>query len=88
MINIKLRQAMEAYGKRTGERMTYDKLATRTGLSRATLESVASRDTYNATLSTIDKICSALGCTAGELLEYHDASGNSGPTRHDDDSRE
>lgn len=60
---------MEQYRQRTGERMTYDKLAHRTGLSRATLESVATRNGYNASLNVIAKICDALGCTPGDLLE-------------------
>jgi len=49
--------------------MTYELLAERTGLSRATLESLASRPSYNTRLSTIEKICKALGCQPGDLLE-------------------
>jgi putative transcriptional regulator len=68
MIHVKLREVMESHRHRTGERMTYEKLAERTGLSRATLESLASRDTYNTRLSTIEKICQALNCQPGDLL--------------------
>lgn len=60
---------MDNHRRRTGERMTYGLLSSRTGLSRATLESLASRDSYNTRLSTIDKLCRALGCTPGDLLE-------------------
>ena len=60
---------MEQHRRRTGERITYEVLAIRTGLSRATLESLASRESYNTRLSTIEKLCSALGCTPGDLLE-------------------
>jgi DNA-binding Xre family transcriptional regulator len=63
---------MEEHRRRTGERITYESLAHRTGLARATLESLASRQTYNTRLSTIEKICRALGCTPGELLEIDD----------------
>lgn len=66
MIIVKLREAMEAYRRRTDERMTYEKLAARTELSRATLESIATRAGYNASLSTINKICTALDCTLAE----------------------
>lgn len=59
---------MEDYRRRTGERITYEQLAERTGLARATLESLATRDHYNARLSTIEKVCVALGCKPGELL--------------------
>ena len=59
---------MDDHRRRTGERMTYERLAQRTGLSRQTLESVASRPSYNSTLDTIAKLCRALGCQPGDLL--------------------
>lgn len=66
---MKLREAMDAHRRRTGEKITYELLAKRTGVARATLESIASRASYNTRLSTIEKICIALGCKPGELLE-------------------
>ena len=69
MIIVKLREAIAAHHLRTGEQVTYEALAQRTGLSRATLESIASRPSYNATLSTIAAICRALGCQPGDILE-------------------
>ena len=66
---IKLREVMDEFRRRTGERMTYEKLAVRTGLSKATLESLASRNTYNPRISTIDKLCRVLGCQPADLLE-------------------
>lgn len=68
-MRVKLREAMEAYKERTGDRITYELLASRTGLSKATVESLASRDSYNATLNTIEKVCLALGCGLDDLLE-------------------
>ena len=68
MIRVKLREVMDDHGRRTGERMTYERLAQRTGLSRRTLESVASRPSYNSTLGTIAKLCHALDCQLGDLL--------------------
>jgi putative transcriptional regulator len=65
---VKLREAMEAYRRETGERLTYETLAARSGLSKATLQSLASRPSYNARLSTIERLCRALGCAPGELL--------------------
>ena len=61
---------MRAYEKRTGERLTYGDLAHRSGLSKATVETLGSRTTYNTTLATIDKLCSALGCGLDDLLDY------------------
>ena len=70
-MRVKLREVMDEYRHRTGERMTYERLSQETGLSRATLESLASRDTYNTRLSTIDKLCRVLGCQPGDLLELN-----------------
>lgn len=70
MIVIHLRRAIDAYEARTGERLTHDDLAARTGLSSATLASMASRQGYNASLKTLDCICRALRCTPGDLLEF------------------
>lgn len=69
MIVIHLRRATDAYEARTGERLTREELAARTGLSRATLDSIASRRGYNASLQVIERICVALRITPGELLE-------------------
>lgn len=69
MIRVKLRLAMERHLQQTGQRVTYDDLAEMTGLSRVTLEALGSRPGYNATLSTIDRLCSALNCSLPDLLE-------------------
>jgi DNA-binding Xre family transcriptional regulator len=55
--------------------MTYERLSGLTGLSRATLASLASREGYDTRLSTIGKLCDALGCAPGELLELHGDDG-------------
>ncbi len=68
----KPRREDRVYRRRTGERLTYQTLGERTGLARSTLESIATRSDYNASISTIDKICRALGCAPGELLKSHD----------------
>lgn len=69
MLRVKLREVMDDYHRRTGERVTYELIAQRTGLSRATIESLASRDSYNTRLSTIEKVCHVLGCQLEDLLE-------------------
>jgi len=68
----KPRREDRVYRRRTGERLTYQTLGERTGLARSTLESIATRSDYNASISTIDKICRALGCAPGELLKSQD----------------
>ena len=72
MIAIKLREAIQRYKRRTRMRMTYEILAERTGLAKGTLNNIGSRDEYNATLATIEKICRALDVTPGFLLEIID----------------
>jgi DNA-binding Xre family transcriptional regulator len=71
-IVIKLREAVLAFKRRTGERMTYDILAQRTGLAKGTLHNIGSQRNYNATLNTIALICRELGVMPGELLEFVD----------------
>ncbi|MEO1149922.1 MAG: helix-turn-helix transcriptional regulator [Pseudomonadota bacterium] len=56
--------------------MTYEVLAQKAGLSRATLESIASRKTYNTRLSTIDILCTALECHPGDLLTFTPENGS------------
>jgi len=69
MLRIRLREAMEANRKRTGERWTYETLARVSGLSIPTLQSIAARPHYNATLSTVERLCIALDCAPSDLLE-------------------
>ncbi len=59
---------MEEHRRRTGERMTYERLAELTGLALTTLQSLGTRESYNTTLSTIAKLCVALECQPGRLL--------------------
>jgi len=61
---------MDRYHKVTGERLNYDLLAERTGLSVPTLQSIAARSDYNTRLSTIDKLCQALNCSVDQLLVF------------------
>lgn len=72
MVAIKLREAMQAYKRRTGERMTYLILAERTGIGQATLESIGGKLGYNTTVATLEKICRTLGVDFGDLLEMID----------------
>lgn len=73
LLRIRLREAMEAHRKRTGVRLTYHTLAEAAGLSVSTLQSLAARPSYNTRLSTIGRLCVALGCQPGELLELVEA---------------
>jgi len=72
MLYVKLREAMEAYRQRTGERLTYDIIADRTGIAVTTLQSLAARRGYNTRLSTIERLCRVLECQPGDLLVLQD----------------
>lgn len=69
MIAVRLREAMERFRRRTGNRITYRQLSERTGISESTLQSIAARKSYNTTLHTVDRIASALDCPLDVLLE-------------------
>jgi DNA-binding Xre family transcriptional regulator len=75
MIRVNLRKAMETYRRRTGVRLTYGILSKRTAISVDTLQSIAARPAYNTRLSTIDRLCRALECTPGDLLELTKSKG-------------
>ena len=66
---VKLREAMEAHRRRTGVRVTYEGLSKQTGISVATLQSLSTRPSYNTRLSTVARLCRALECGPGDLLE-------------------
>ncbi|WBG63366.1 XRE family transcriptional regulator [Pseudomonas citronellolis] len=76
MIYVKLREAIDSYRQRTGVRLTYESIADRTGISVATLQSLAARPGYNTRLSTIAKLCQVLECTPGDLLDFRPELGN------------
>jgi putative transcriptional regulator len=69
MIRVKLREAMDVYRQQTGNKLTYELLAEQTGIALTTLQSLAAREGYNTRLSTIEKLCRALKCAPGDLLE-------------------
>jgi DNA-binding Xre family transcriptional regulator len=70
---VKLREAMVAYRRRTGVRLTYASLSRLTGVSKATLQSLGTRRGYNTRLSTVARLCQVLECAPGDLLELTEA---------------
>jgi DNA-binding Xre family transcriptional regulator len=69
VLAIKLREAMEAYRRRTGERMTYPKLSKLTGIAVSTLKKIGSRLGHRSTFGNVEKLCLALSVAPGDLLE-------------------
>lgn len=69
MIVIKLREAIQAYKRRTGKKMTYKILADRTGLNQGTFLAIGSRPNYKPGLDTLEKICGVLDVPLCDLVE-------------------
>lgn len=72
MIRVKLREAMESYRLRTGQRLTYARLAELSDVGEGTLSSIGSRLAYNVTLATVENIRRALDVPLPDLLEVID----------------
>ncbi|RUR52021.1 helix-turn-helix domain-containing protein [Vreelandella populi] len=72
MIEVRLKPAMVSYSRRHNKKLTYQKVADMTGISKATLEALGSRPSYNTTLAVIDTLCEHLECTPSELLAYYE----------------
>ena len=72
VIVVNLREAMEAHRRRTGERMTYERLADLTGIAHSTLRSIGSRLGYRPTLANVEKLCRTLEVPLHDMLEMID----------------
>ena len=72
MIVIKLKEAMLAYGRRTGMKLTYEGLEAITGIPKGTLFSIASRPNYHPTVARIEVLCRALEVPLHDMLEMID----------------
>ena len=70
-LRIRLRECLDLNAKRTGRRLTYPELAKKAGLSEETVQSIATRSDYNATLKTVERLCSALRVSPTDLLEWN-----------------
>jgi putative transcriptional regulator len=68
-LRIRLRECLDLNANRTGRRLTYPELAKKAGLSEETVQSIATRRDYNATLRTVERLCMALRVSPADLLE-------------------
>ena len=69
MITIKLKEAMEMYYRRTGERMTYKKLSEMTGISESSLRKTGSILSYHPTWDNVEILCRTLEVPLHDFLE-------------------
>ncbi len=65
MIKIKLDEVMFKSGK-----MKVPQLVELSGLNKNTLYALEKGDVKRIDIETLDKLCKALNCTVGDLLEY------------------
>lgn len=72
MITIKLKEAMEVYHRRTGQRMTYKKLSEMTGISESTLRKTGSILSYHPTWDNVETLCRTLEVPLHDFLELID----------------
>lgn len=72
MIVVKLKEAMLAYGRKCGQKITYAELEGLTGIPRGTLYSIGSRKNYYPTIPRIEKLCRALEVPLHDMLEMID----------------
>lgn len=72
MIRYRLRELMADYHFRTGNRLTFEEIASETGIHRTTLSKIANQRNYNTTTDNIDKLCIFFNCQIGDLMEHVD----------------
>ena len=63
-LRVRLRDLLEQRG------MTQVELQMQTGLSYSTINELHHGKTRRVEFSTLDLLCSALGCKVGDLIEY------------------
>jgi DNA-binding Xre family transcriptional regulator len=69
MIVIKLKEAMLAYGRKRGVRLTYEDLAEMTGVKYETLRSIGGRPGYHCSIGRVEVLCKALEVPLHDMLE-------------------
>ncbi|MCK6595952.1 MAG: helix-turn-helix transcriptional regulator [Bacteriovoracaceae bacterium] len=71
MLKFDLRRAMNDFEAKTGLKITYESLASKTEISVDTLKSLATRENYNTTLHVISSICEVLRCNPIDYLIWN-----------------
>jgi len=70
MIRFRLKEIIADREFKLGKRITFEEIATATGIHRTTLSKIAGLRGHNTTTDNIDKLCRYLGCKVSDLLEY------------------
>ncbi len=70
MIRFRLKEVIAEKEFRDGRRITFDKVASATGIHRTTLSKVANQRGYNTTTDVLDKLCSFFCVPLADLAEH------------------
>jgi hypothetical protein len=81
VIVIKLKEAMLAYGRRIGARISYEDVSEMTGIPTETLRSIGGRTGYHCSVARIEILCRALDVPLHNMLEMIDDPPESEPRK-------
>jgi putative transcriptional regulator len=70
MIRFRLKEVIAEKEFRDGRRITFDEVASATGIHRTTLSKLANQRGYNTTTDILDKLCSFFCVPLSDLAEH------------------
>ncbi len=79
VIVIKLKEAMLACGRRSGDTLSYEDVSDMTGIPTETLRSIGGRFGYHCSVARIEVLCRALEVPLNDMLEMIDDPPKSKP---------
>lgn len=72
MIRFRIKELMTDKAFKENRRITFDELATSTGINRTTLSKMANQKGYNTTTDNLDALCKYFGCSISDLVIHLD----------------
>jgi len=72
MIRFRIKELMTDKAFKENRRITFEELASTTGINRTTLSKMANQKGYNTTTDNLDALCKYFGCPIGDLVIYLD----------------
>ena len=76
MIQCRLRELMASKGRRERDKVTYNEIWARTGVSKNTLSRLANDHVDMVGISVIERLCDYFDCQPGDLFVYVRESAN------------
>lgn len=70
MIRFRVKELMADKSFKDSIRVTYDQVASGTGITRTTLSKIANKKGYNTTTDNISQLCKYFGCSVIDVMEY------------------